>query len=213
MSANPHAKRIAAWATAGVAGAVAVGSAALAQVGIAAADSASAGSSLSASIRASVSPAAPGAPGPDGPGIYGLDMYGPGMHEPGGPNHRARGGAELAAVAKIIGITQAELQQKLFAGQSLATIAEAEGIALDTVINAIVTQETAELAAAVTAGRLTQTQADQISKDLLARVTERVNRVPGSGGPSLGGPSDWARGGPGERRSSTAVPTSSGTIA
>jgi len=180
MSVNPRTKRTAAWAAAGVLGAVAVGAAALSQVGIAAADSASASPSASAP--------APGGPrGPGGPGDW---HGGPGR---GGPDHAA----ELTAVAKALGMTETELQTQLKAGKSLAAIAKAKGVPLQTVIDAIVAQEKTELAAAVKAGRLTQAQADQMSKDVVARVTAEVNRVPGVGGPGgPGGPGDW-RGGPG----------------
>jgi len=185
MSVNPRTKRTAAWAAAGVLGAVAVGAAALSQVGIAAADSASASPSASAPV--------PGGPrGPGGPGDW---HGGPGQGGPGrgGPGHAA----EMTAVAKALGITETDLQTQLKAGKSLAAIAKAKGVPLQTVIDAIVAQEKTELAAAVKAGRLTQAQADQMSKDVVARVTAEVNRVPGVGGPGgPGGPGDW-RGGPG----------------
>jgi len=190
MSVNPRTKRTAAWAAAGVLGAVAVGAAALSQVGIAAADSASASPSASAP--------APGGPrGPGGPGDW---HGGPGR---GGPDHAA----ELTAVAKALGMTETELQTQLKAGKSLAAIAKAKGVPLQTVIDAIVAQEKTELAAAVMAGRFTQAQADQMSKDVVARVTAEVNRVRGIGGP--GGPGDWhggpGRGGPDHAAELTAV--------
>lgn len=176
MSVNPRTKRLAAWTTAGVIGAVAVGAAALSQVGIAAADTASTSPSASVSGQ-------PG--GPDGHGMRG----------PGGPEHAA----EHAALAKVLGLTVAELDTQLKAGKSLAVIAKSKGVALQTVIDALVAQEKTELAAAVKAGRLTQAQADTMSKDLLARVTDRVNRVPGMGGPGGRGPEGggWGHGGPG----------------
>ncbi len=191
MSLTPRTKRTAAWAAAGVLGTVAIGAAALSQVGIAAADSA---------VKPSASSI--GAPGPDG---HGPDGHGPDGHGPGGPGR----GAELAAVAKALGLTETDLRTQLMTGKSLATIAKAKGVALQTVIDAIVAQEKTELAAAVKAGRLTQAQADQMSKDLVARATEQANRIPGQRGP--GGPGE-SRGGPGVPVAPGA-PTASGTSA
>ena len=118
-------------------------------------------------------------------------------------------------------MTETELQTQLKAGKSLAAIAKAKGVPLQTVIDAIVAQEKTELAAAVKAGRLTQAQADQMSKDVVARVTAEVNRVRGIGGP--GGPGDWhggpghggmgMPGGPGAANGSTSSPAPSGTVA
>ena len=131
-------------------------------------------------------------------------------------------------------MTETELQTQLKAGKSLAAIAKAKGVPLQTVIDAIVAQEKTELAAAVKAGRLTQAQADQMSKDVVARVTAEVNRAPGVGGPGgpggpvggpggPGGPGDWhggpghdgmgMPGGPGAANGSTSSPAPSGTVA
>ena len=122
-----------------------------------------------------------------GPGFPG----GMGMH-----GMRPFGGPHLhpADVAKILGITPQELRTQLESGKTLAQIAAAQGISKSELIDKLVAAAKADLAADVKAGRLTQAQADKISADLEARITERVDHVgPGPrmghpGGPMMGDP-------------------------
>jgi hypothetical protein len=100
-----------------------------------------------------------------------------GGHGFGGP----RGGAfgqDQSVILSTLGITAATLQADRAAGQSLATIAGANTQAL---INALVTAETTQINAQVTAGRITQAQATQMISGLPTRVTAEVNAVPGKG--------------------------------
>ncbi len=108
-------------------------------------------------------------------------------HGPGGPG----GGPGLAAAATYLGLTQAELQTALQSGKTLAQIANAtDGKSAAGLIDALVAAEKTKLAAAVTAGRLTQAQADEISTTLKDHVTNMVNGVrPAHDGPGgFGGP-------------------------
>jgi hypothetical protein len=93
-----------------------------------------------------------------------------------GPGHGPSD--ELAAVVTYLGISQTDLQTALQSGKTLAQVADATGGKSSAgLIDALVAAEKTELAAAVTAGRLTQAQADQITPNLKARFTDLVNGV------------------------------------
>ena len=100
---------------------------------------------------------------------------GPGMHD-GGPG----GGPadDLAAAATYLGLTAATLQSDLQSGQTLAQVAAAtSGKTAAGLVAALVAHEQAEHAAAVTAGTLTQAQADGLDANLTQRFTDLVNGV------------------------------------
>jgi hypothetical protein len=99
-------------------------------------------------------------------------------------------GAGLAAAATYLGKTEAELRTSLESGKSLADVAKAtSGKSVDGLVAAIVAAEKKELAAAVTAGRLTEAQQKEILAGLEQRVTDMVNGVRPAGGPGgHGGP-------------------------
>jgi len=81
-------------------------------------------------------------------------------------------GDDLAVAARYLGTTVPDLLTQLQAGKTLAAIA---GSGTSGLIDALVAHEKTELAAAVSAGRLTQAQADQLVPMLTARVTGLVN--------------------------------------
>lgn len=68
--------------------------------------------------------------------------------------------AALDTVAEALGLENDALLDELQAGKTVAEIAEAQGVALADVIDAVVAAANEELAAAVEAGTLTQAQAD-----------------------------------------------------
>lgn len=72
------------------------------------------------------------------------------------------GGASLSALASALNLSVAELQTELQSGKSVAEIAQAKGVSLDTVIAALTNAYKQQLDAAVAAGRLTQAQADTL---------------------------------------------------
>jgi hypothetical protein len=116
-----------------------------------------------------------------------ISSNGGGGHGP-GDGHGGRRGDDLAAAATYLGVTQAELTTQLDAGKTLAQIAGAtSGKTVAGLIAALVTAEKTELAAAVTSGRLTQAQADQIAAGLTAHVTAEVNGTRPAGGPGRHG--------------------------
>ena len=92
----------------------------------------------------------------------------------GGPG----GGDDFAAAATYLGLSQTDLQTALQSGKTLAQVANAtSGKSSSGLIDALVAAEQTELAAAVTADKLTQAQADQLTANLKDRVTNMVNGV------------------------------------
>lgn len=90
----------------------------------------------------------------------------------------ARRAAHENLIATTIGISVATLETRLAAGDSLATIAGAKTSAL---ITALVAEETTEIDAAVTAGKITAAQATTLKANLTTRVTAMVNGTGGFG--------------------------------
>ncbi len=84
--------------------------------------------------------------------------------------------AAEAVVTSTLGITAADLKAARDAGKSLATLAGDKKAAL---ITALVNFGTTEVDAAVTAGKLTAAQATTMKAGLAARVTAKVEAVPG----------------------------------
>jgi polyhydroxyalkanoate synthesis regulator phasin len=91
-----------------------------------------------------------------------------------GPGHGPRGGHgdDLDAAATYLGTTTSDLVTQLQGGETLAQIAGSKTSGL---VAALVAHEKTEVAAAVTAGRLTQAQADQIVPTLTQHFTDLVN--------------------------------------
>jgi uncharacterized protein YidB (DUF937 family) len=108
--------------------------------------------------------------GQGGFGIPGLGHAGPG----------GRFGGPLAAeAAAAIGISEEQLRTELQAGKSLAEVAAAHNVSRDVLIQRLVEAETRAIDAAVTAGRLTQAQADQKKANLRDRISQMVDAKPG----------------------------------
>jgi hypothetical protein len=108
----------------------------------------------------------------------------------GGHHGGDRIGLETAAGA--LGLTEAELRTALEPdGTSLADVAQAQGVDVDTLVDALVQAQQDRIAQAVEDGRLTQAEADERLADLEARVTERVTSdEPIRGHHGRGGPAD-----------------------
>lgn len=142
-----------------------------------------------------------------------LEAAGVGKGGPGGPGgHGGFGGfgrgADLSTAATALGLSEDDLRTALQSGKTLAQIATAQKVSVDTLIAALVKAEKAEVAKAVTDGKLTQAQADERLKDVTKRVTDRVNSTrparPEGGRGGHGGP-----GGPDSTPSAT--PSASAT--
>jgi len=85
--------------------------------------------------------------------------------------------------AKALGLTAAQLRTALQDGKSLAEVAKAQKVNVNTLINAIVTATEGQLATAVKDGTLTQARADKIKSVLTQTITNEVNRVRPDHGP------------------------------
>jgi polyhydroxyalkanoate synthesis regulator phasin len=96
-----------------------------------------------------------------------------------GPHHGGFGRmgrfAGLSAAAQALGISEDELATQLRSGSTVAEVATARDVELQSVIDAVVAAEKERLTEAVTDGDLTQAEADQRSADLVQRVTDFVN--------------------------------------
>jgi hypothetical protein len=87
----------------------------------------------------------------------------------------AIGGSLLEEAADAIGIEVDDLLDAVRDGQTIAEVAEAEGVDPQTVIDAIVAQARERFDEAVADERLDQEDADEHLADLTARITEFVN--------------------------------------
>jgi hypothetical protein len=102
------------------------------------------------------------------------------LHGPGGRGGgRGDKGGRLSpeATATVLGITVEELTTARDAGKTLAQIAEAEGVSKADLISGLVAAARTQIAADVTAGRLTQARADAKLATLTADITEKVDAV------------------------------------
>ncbi|MGK5510046.1 hypothetical protein [Brevibacillus formosus] len=79
-----------------------------------------------------------------------------------------------------------KLQEELKADKSLAAIAEAQGVSVDDLVSLLVKQQEAKLKEAVTAGKLTQEQADKMNENASERVKEMVQNTHHGRGPGKG---------------------------
>jgi len=110
---------------------------------------------------------------------------------PGGPGLAHRGmGADLAAAAKYLGLSESALRDQLSSGKSLADVAKAQSKDLAGLKDAILAAQKADLDKAVADKRITQTQADRIYNELKSHVDDLVNAKPGDH-PSRGGRRGW----------------------
>ena len=92
----------------------------------------------------------------------------------GGHRHGMHVGLEAAATA--LGMTADELREAMSAdGATLASVAEAQGVDVQVVIDALVAEAREHLDEAVADGHLTQEEADEKAAELEARITEMVN--------------------------------------
>ena len=103
-------------------------------------------------------------------------------------DHGGRG-MGLDAAATALGTTADELRTELQSGQTIAQVAEAKGVDVQTVIDAMVAQAKTHLDEEVASGEHTQAEADQKLADVTQRITDSVNNgVPARGDRGPGGP-------------------------
>ena len=83
----------------------------------------------------------------------------------------------LTVVANTLGVTVDALKTELKTGISILTAATNHSVTEDALVAAIRTDAETKIAAAVTAGTITQAKADEITAGLSARITSWINRV------------------------------------
>ncbi len=113
----------------------------------------------------------------------------------------------LAAVSKVLGITEAELKTELQAGKSVADVAKAKNIDLATVKAALLAEAKAHIDAEVAAGE--HTAAEGAAE--LAKVTSRIDTMLTTAGLPARGPQGMGghegKGGPGKFMTATLATT------
>jgi polyhydroxyalkanoate synthesis regulator phasin len=131
----------------------------------------------------------------------------------GGIGHRgfAFGFGGISTVAESLGIGEDELRGALASGQTIADVAEEQGVDVQDVVDDIVAAQRERLDEAVAEGHLTQEEADEFLAGAEERVTAFVNGEPpdredlpdlrelphfGDRGPGDGEASPWADGPP-----------------
>ena len=87
--------------------------------------------------------------------------------------HRVHAGLDVAAAT--IGITEADLIEALRGGQTVAEVAEANGVEVQTVIDALVAEVNTRVNDAVANGNLGAERAEEIKANAVERVTDFVN--------------------------------------
>jgi hypothetical protein len=128
-----------------------------------------------------------------GPGLFGMRHGGPEDGQGPGERHVLPFGGKLSGAADYLGLSEAELRERLLEGKSLAEIAEAAGKSVDGLKQAILDATQAALDEAVAGDLLTQEQADAIYERLQGWIDDLVNGAlpdPGRLGihPGFGGP-------------------------
>jgi hypothetical protein len=115
----------------------------------------------------------------------------------GGPGAGGRGTAgdvdidqdEISVAVTYLGATEADLQTKLQAGQTLAQIAAGtNGKSRDGLIQALVADANTRIDAAAAAGKITAAQATTAKTNATALATAFVDNTRPAGGPGFGGP-------------------------
>lgn len=101
-----------------------------------------------------------------------------------GPGHHPRRGhgmrvATLTAAAEALGMSEADLRTELRAGKTIAAVAGEKGVAVDTVVAAMVDAASARIDEAVAAGRIPEEKGAEMKAGLEERITRFVNE----GGP------------------------------
>ena len=106
-----------------------------------------------------------------GPGLgRGRDGF---RHHDHGFGHRR--GAHLQAAAAYLGLSVAQLHDRLEGGKSLAQVAKEQGKSVEGLVQAMLAEKTKALDDAVKAGRLTKAERDDFVAGLKQRITDSVN--------------------------------------
>jgi hypothetical protein len=114
----------------------------------------------------------------------------------GGPGSMGRG-ASLTTIATALKMTEADLQSALQSGKTVAALATEKGVALQTIVDALIAEQKTLLQQAVTDGRLTQAQADTRLAELQTQLPTQLSTAftPGMHGGGRGMPGGFGVGG------------------
>ncbi len=100
-------------------------------------------------------------------------------------------GSHLATAAAVIGIEVDELREALAEGSTLAEVAEANGVATETLVSALVEDAYERIDQAVEDGKIDADQAETMKEHVAERIEEMVTEGPpafgGRFGPGFGG--------------------------
>jgi hypothetical protein len=98
-------------------------------------------------------------------------------------------GPKLEAAAQALGLSEDDLRSRLREGNTIAQVAQAQGVDVQTVIDAMVAAATARIDQEVQEGDLTAEEANERKANLQERITRLVNEgKPPGGGPHGRGP-------------------------
>ncbi len=100
---------------------------------------------------------------------------------------------QIDLVAETLGMTEEDLLAELRGGKSVAQVAADKGVALETLVEALLAPRREALAQQVADGKLTQEQADTMLAQMRENITSRLQQVPQPGG--MWGPGGLGRGG------------------
>lgn len=110
------------------------------------------------------------------------------QEQPAQPNAGGQGGGSpmaqmmrrgvLRLAAEQTGLTVRELMDELHSGKSLGDVLTAHGVESSAFVDAAAAQLQERLDRAVTRGRITQEQADEVLSNFRERLTERLTVVP-----------------------------------
>ncbi len=109
---------------------------------------------------------------------------------------REAAGVLPEAAAETLGITEDQLMEELRGGQSLAEIAEAQGMSVDDLEAGLLAQVKAQLDSKVADGTLTQVQADEMFERIEGTIGDIANAEGCLGGFGGHGPGPGRFGGP-----------------
>ncbi|MBI1882175.1 MAG: hypothetical protein HYR94_28715 [Chloroflexi bacterium] len=142
-----------------------------------------------------------------GQGMMPSGAFGPGfgMGPGGGPGQMGMGGrfggpenSLISVAAEKLGMTTDELMAELQADKSIAEVAAEKNVAVDTIVDAVITPRSENLKEQVANGQLTQEQADAMVALMKANLNQQINaKGLGQGfGRGMGNMMDGRRGGP-----------------
>lgn len=106
-----------------------------------------------------------------------------------------RGGNVLKETATILGVEESAVQEALKAGKTLTAFSEEKGLTKADYLQKLVAAETTSITAQVTAGKLTQEQADKIVSGLSDQLTKQIDGTGFKGGFQGGFPGGKGHGG------------------